>query len=61
VLQLAARDADAAGSLLAAARGRGGSLQFLNVPEGDVASAALATLDGRIVVRQHELALALGA
>jgi GNAT superfamily N-acetyltransferase len=61
VLQLAAPDVDTAGSLLAAARARGGSLQFLNVPEGALASRALETLGGRIVVRQHELALALGA
>jgi ribosomal protein S18 acetylase RimI-like enzyme len=59
VLQLAARDVDGAATLLAGARAGGSSLQFLNVPDGDHASGALESLGGRIVVRQHELGLAL--
>jgi hypothetical protein len=59
VHQLAARDEDAAADLLAAARGpargRGGSLRFVNVPEGDPTSTALRRLGGRLDVRQLEL------
>ena len=55
VLQLDARDEDAAAQLLAAARARGESLHYVNVPEGDPASAALRTLGGSIDLRQYEL------
>jgi len=54
VLQLEAQDADAAAALLAAARARGESLGYVNVPEGDAASAALAALGGRLDLRQFE-------
>ncbi len=55
VLQLAADDEGAAIDLLAAARARGRSLHFVNVPEGDPASAALRTLGGNLDLRQLEL------
>ncbi len=55
VLQLAADDEGAAIDLLAAARARGRSLHFVNVPEGDPASAALRTLGGSLDLRQLEL------
>ena len=55
VLQLAARDAAAAAELLSAARGRGDSLRYVNVPEGDPASAALRALGGRLDLRQFEM------
>lgn len=54
VLQLAARDEEAAAELLAAARSRG-TVHFVNVPEGDPASAALRALGGTLDLRQHEL------
>ncbi|MDX6476316.1 MAG: hypothetical protein QOH95_1827, partial [Gaiellaceae bacterium] len=55
VLQLAARDEAAAKELLAAARARGQSLQYVNVPEGDPASGALRALGGNLDLRQFEL------
>ena len=55
VLQLEARDESAAEELLAAARARGDSLQYVNVPEGDPASAALEALGGSLDVRQFEM------
>ena len=55
VLQLAARDEEAAARLLAAARGRGERLAYVNVPEGDPASAALRALGGTLELRQLEL------
>jgi len=55
VLQLGARDARAAASLLAAARARGESLHSVNVPEGDPASAALRSLGGTLELRQFEM------
>lgn len=57
IAQLEARDQDAATELLAAARARGASLHFVNVPEGDPASAALRALGGTIDLRQYEMAL----
>ncbi len=57
VAQLAAEDADAAAELLAAARGRGESLHFMNVPEGDPAAAALRRLGGSLDLRQFEYEL----
>jgi GNAT superfamily N-acetyltransferase len=53
VLQLAAPDADVAAKLLS----RGVELHYVNVPEGDVASAALRALGGELQLRQFELAL----
>jgi GNAT superfamily N-acetyltransferase len=51
VLQLQADGEDAAVALLA----RGEPLQFVNVPEGDVASRALRRLGGELTLRQLEL------
>lgn len=51
VLQLRAPDEETAVALLS----RGRSLNFVNVPEGDVASRALALLGGSLTLRQHEL------
>jgi ribosomal protein S18 acetylase RimI-like enzyme len=51
VLQLAAADEDAAAALLS----RGMKLSYVNVPEGDVASGALARLGGTLTLRQYEL------
>jgi ribosomal protein S18 acetylase RimI-like enzyme len=56
VLQLGAVGERAARDLLAGARARGDSLSFLNVPEGDPASAALQALGGRLTTRQLEMA-----
>jgi ribosomal protein S18 acetylase RimI-like enzyme len=53
VLQLDARDEDAAVALLS----RGRPLSFVNVPDGDVASAALARLGGTLSLRQLEMRL----
>jgi ribosomal protein S18 acetylase RimI-like enzyme len=55
VLQLDARDESAAAELLAAARSRGESLNYLNVPEGDPASDALRALGGMLDLRQFEM------
>lgn len=57
VLQLRAPDVDTAVLLLQAARSRGDSLRFVNVPEGDVASEALARLGGVVELRQLEMVL----
>jgi GNAT superfamily N-acetyltransferase len=54
VLQLDARDEDAAVALLS----RGRALGYVNVPEGDVACAALARLGGTLELRQYEMRLA---
>jgi GNAT superfamily N-acetyltransferase len=54
VLQLDAPDAETAAKLLS----RGTALQFVNVPEGDVASAALRELGGSLDLRQFELCYA---
>jgi ribosomal protein S18 acetylase RimI-like enzyme len=61
VLQLAARTPEAAAALLNALRGRGATVRFVNVPEGDVASTALRELGGRLEVRQLEMAWSTGA
>ena len=53
VLQLQASNLDAATALLS----RGKPLSFVNVPEGDVASAALAALGGTMSLRQYEMRL----
>jgi ribosomal protein S18 acetylase RimI-like enzyme len=55
VLQLDARDEAAAAQLLSAARARGESLQYVNVPEGDPASAALRSLGASLDLRQFEM------
>jgi GNAT superfamily N-acetyltransferase len=57
VLQLDAVDETAAASLLAAARARGSSLHYVNVPEGDPAAHALARLGGTLDLRQLEMRL----
>ena len=51
VLQLEARDEDAAVALLS----RGLPVSYVNVPEGDPASAAFARLGGSIDLRQLEM------
>lgn len=56
VLQLDARDEDAAVALLS----RGTMLSYVNVPEGDVASAALRRLGGELRLRQFEMTLPRG-
>jgi hypothetical protein len=53
VLQLDARDEAAAVALLS----RGTKLSFVNVPEGEPASAALARLGGTLTLRQFEMQL----
>jgi ribosomal protein S18 acetylase RimI-like enzyme len=53
ILQLEARDEDAAAALLS----RGSALHYVNVPEGDVAIAALERLGGERTARQFEMAL----
>ncbi len=57
ILQLEAADERPARELLAAARARGESLHYLNVPEGDPASGALESLGGSLDLRQFELEL----
>jgi ribosomal protein S18 acetylase RimI-like enzyme len=57
VLQLAADGGVAAQALLGAARNRGESLQYVNVPAGDSASAALAELGANLDLRQVEMRL----
>ncbi len=56
VLQLRADGEAPARRLLQAARARAESLHYVNVPEGDAASTALAALGGTIDLRQHEMA-----
>jgi GNAT superfamily N-acetyltransferase len=53
ILQLRAADEDSAAALLA----RGTALHYVNVPEGDVAIAALERLGGKRTARQLELRL----
>ena len=55
IAQLDARDEDSAAELLAAARGRGESVHFMNVPENDHASGAFRRLGGTLDLRQFEL------
>src|SRR5262249_49755995 len=52
-LQLAARDGDAARALLS----RGTGLNYVNVPEGDVAIGALRRLGGELRLKQFEMVL----
>jgi hypothetical protein len=61
VLQLSARDETAAEELVSAARARGESLHYVNVPEGDPASAALESLGGRLDLRQFEMRTVVSA
>jgi ribosomal protein S18 acetylase RimI-like enzyme len=53
VFQLGARDEDAAAALLA----RGTMLNYVNVPEGDVAIGALRRLGGELRLKQFEMVL----
>ena len=57
LLQLRADNADAARILVAAARARGTGLRFVNVPEGQVGTTAIADLGGKLDLRQYEMAL----
>jgi hypothetical protein len=61
VVQLHARDLDAASALLAGARARGDSLVYANAPEGSPAVAALAVLGGVLSLRQFEMRLSRSA
>jgi GNAT superfamily N-acetyltransferase len=54
VFQLEARDEDAAAALLS----RGTALNYVNVPEGDVACGALERLGGELRLKQFEMVLA---
>ena len=54
--QLAARDEEVARDLLCALRARGDRVSYVNVPEGDPASAALRELGGSLDLRQFEMA-----
>lgn len=51
VLQLEARDVGAAKALLS----RGSKLSYVNVPEGDPATAAMRELGGELTLRQFEM------
>ena len=53
--QLEAADEDVARELLCALRIRGDRVSYVNVPEGDPASAALRALGGTLDLRQHEM------
>lgn len=53
VFQLEARDEDAAAALLS----RGTALNYVNVPEGDVAIGAMARLGGELRLKQFEMVL----
>jgi hypothetical protein len=57
VAQLAARDEAVARELVCAMRARGERLTYVNVPEGDPASIALAALGGTLDLRQFEMEL----
>jgi GNAT superfamily N-acetyltransferase len=57
LLQLRADSAEAARTLVAAARCRGTGLRFVNVPEGHQAAAAIAELGGSLDLRQYEMRL----
>jgi Acetyltransferase (GNAT) family len=57
LLQLRAENAEAARALVAAARARGSSLRFVNVPQGHLGTRALAELGGRLDLRQYEMRL----
>ena len=56
VAQVVARDQDVARELVSAMRARGARLTYVNVPEGDPASAALRNLGGSLDLRQFEMA-----
>jgi ribosomal protein S18 acetylase RimI-like enzyme len=53
VFQLDARDVDTAAALLS----RGATLNYVNVPEGDIAIGALRRLGGELRLKQFEMAL----
>jgi GNAT superfamily N-acetyltransferase len=55
IAQLAAADEQVARELLRALRARGSRVSYVNVPEGDPASAALQALGGSLDLRQYEL------
>lgn len=57
LLQLRADTPEAARALVAAARGRGTGLRFVNAPQGHPGSAAIAELGGRLDLRQFEMRL----
>ena len=59
ILQLGARDVQAATHLLAAVAAQGDGLRFVNVPGDEPAAAALERLRARVEVRQHEMQLRL--
>lgn len=59
VLQIAARDKDAAAELLAALAVRGEGFRFLNAPANEPASAACERLGARAEIRQLEMRLTL--
>ena len=60
MLQLAGRRRGSGAALIAAARARGDSVRFVNVPEYDPASAAFAALGGKLDLRQYEMRLERG-
>jgi ribosomal protein S18 acetylase RimI-like enzyme len=57
VVQLAARDVDAARELLSAARAHGSSLHYVNAPSESPASGALRALGATLDLRQFEMCL----
>ncbi len=59
VMQIAARDADAAEALLAAVAGENGGFRLLNAPADEPPSLACERLGARAEVRQHEMRLTL--
>jgi hypothetical protein len=59
IVQLAADSEEAYARLLAAVQGLAAAVLLLNLPEGDPAAAALASLGGAPAIRQHEMLLTL--
>jgi ribosomal protein S18 acetylase RimI-like enzyme len=59
VVQIAARDEDAAAELLVAAAGRSKLVRLLNAPADEPASLALERLGARAEIRQHEMVVRL--
>ncbi len=59
VIQIAARDADAAEALLATVASENGGFRLLNAPAGEPPSLACERLGARAEVRQHEMRLTL--
>jgi ribosomal protein S18 acetylase RimI-like enzyme len=59
IVQLAADSEEAYERLLAGVQGLARGVLLLNLPEGDPAAAALASLGGSPAIRQHEMLLAL--